>query len=54
MLTQQQDAGGATKPKPSTSSHGRQATCTMGKQAGSSCQSAEGATHQQVPPMATT
>jgi hypothetical protein len=54
MLIQQQDAGGATKPKPSTSSHGRQATCTMGKQAGSSCQSAEGATHQQVPPMATT
>jgi hypothetical protein len=53
-LTQQQDAGDATKPKPSTSSHGRQATCTMGKQAASSYQSADAATHQQVPPMATT
>ena len=52
--TQTHDAGDATKPKQNTSSHGRQATCTMGKQAASSYQSADAATHQQVPPTATT
>jgi hypothetical protein len=54
MLTPAQDAGDATKPKPNTSSHGRQATCMMGKQVASSYQSAEDATPVQVPPMATT
>jgi len=32
MLIQAQDAGGAIEPKQNTSSHGRQATCTMDKQ----------------------
>jgi len=54
MLTPAQDAGGATKPKQNTSSHGRPATCTMAKQAAHSYQSADAATPVQVPPMATT
>jgi hypothetical protein len=54
MLTPAQDAGGATKPKQNTNNHGRQATCTMGKQAVHSYQSADAATPVQVPPMATT
>jgi hypothetical protein len=49
-----QDAGGATKPKQNTNSHGRQATCTMVKQEVHFYQSAGAATHQLVPPMATT
>ena len=53
-LTPAHDAGDATKPKQNTSSPGRQATCTTGKQAASSYQSADAATPVQVPPMATT
>ena len=52
--TQTHDAGGATKPKQNTNNLGRQATCTTAKQAASSYQSADAATHQQVPPTATT
>lgn len=53
-LTPAHDAGGATKLKQNTNSHGRPATYTTAKQAASSYQSADAATPVQVPPTATT